>query len=367
MQKEKNRKEPVIAFDIQEDHQQGAGPYVSVMNIINSDLKERYDFKTITYKNHLGRGISIKRILDLRKQIKIIKPDIVHFSGLQLVGFHIAVACRLAGIDRCIVTIHGFAADNINMPFVKRIIMGFIIEPFTLLLSRKIIGVSNFVVSRKMVKLFAYKQVEQIYNIPSFLPTENKCVSNSIKKELGIRESDTVAVTVSRITKEKGCHILEQVIRQLEEIKDLKFVVVGTGDYLEEMKINLTQQILSKKVFLLGYRSDIPNILAEGDMFILPTLHETLSIALLEASAAGLGIIASETGGIPEIVDNGVNGILVPTNDVVSLKKAIFELYENKSMRENMGRNAAQKLAEKFSSREIQSKLNSVYQNLLHK
>ena len=88
---------------------------------MNSNLKSDFDFEILHYKTELGGKISLKRIFDLVSQIKRIKPDIVHFTGLQLSGFHIAVACKLAGIKDNILTIRGTSWDMLEFNPIKNI------------------------------------------------------------------------------------------------------------------------------------------------------------------------------------------------------------------------------------------------------
>ena len=153
------KKKAIIAMDLTTSgFAKGGGPTTSVVQIMNSRLNQEFEFKKILYKKELGRGISIKRINDLANQIRIINPDIVHFSGLQLVGFHMAVACLLAGVKRRIVTVHGFSRDSLELSFFKKIIVSYLLEPFTLLVSNRVVAVSDFVQSRKIIKFLAYKK-----------------------------------------------------------------------------------------------------------------------------------------------------------------------------------------------------------------
>lgn len=359
-------KKPVIAMDVvTSGFGGGGGPFTSTTRIMNSKLKNKYVFKKIYYRKELGTGISIKRIKDLTKQLKEIKPDIVHFTGLQLSGYHMAVACKLAGIKNTVVTVRGFSGDALYFNVIKKLIVSYLLEPFTILASKKVIGVSNFVVSRKVIQILASKKSLTIYNFP---PEEVDYVKNNmdIRSELGVNNSDVIAVSVGRITKDKGYHILDKAILDFKKCNDLKFIIVGDGDYLNLMKQKLYKQIANKQVFLLGYRTDINEILASSDIFILPTLHETLSVALLEASQASLALIASNTGGVPEIVENELNGLLVPPGDASALTKSIEKLYSNCDLRLKFGKNAKAKINEKFSKEEIVSKLDSVYKSLLN-
>lgn len=354
-------KKPVVAMDLPIDGK-GGGLYMSNMRVMESPLNQKYEFKSFVYNTNLGSGISIKRILDIRRQLKEINPDIVHFAGLQLVGFHIIVACKLAGIKNTVVTVHGFSGEAIGFNPIKKAMLTYLIEPLTLLLSKKIYGVSEYVVSRKMVRLFAYKCMGAIYNFP---PTWPAATASGIRQELGISEEAIVAVSVARITTDKGYHILDEAILSFKNNDRLKFIIAGHGEYLAAMQDKLKDQIQNKQVFLLGYRDDIGNILGGCDFFILPTLHETLSMALLEASNKKLALIASNTGGVPEIIEPNYNGILVPPGDVKALTNAMTEIYSDDKLRRRLGDNAYKRVNEKFSNKDIEAKISDVYQALL--
>lgn len=357
-------KKPLVAMDLASNGEDG-GPFVSNYRVMNSNLKSRYDFKPIIYRTELGRGISIKRIRDLRNQLIQIKPDIVHFSGLQLSGFHIILACKLAGINRTVVTIHGFSGDAIDFHPLKKMLLTYIIEPFTLLLSNKIYGVSEYVVSRQMVRMFSNKCCGVIYN---FAPSPYKSINGhtGIREELQLCSTDILAISVARITKDKGYHILETAISRFRNEETLKFIIVGKGNYLEEMRENLKDQISRRQVYFLGYRDDIQRILHDCNFFILPTLHETLSIALLEASVEGLALIATNTGGVPEIVENGYNGLLVPPGNIDALAEAIDFLYKESTKRQLYSLNASERIRGRFSNALIENKIDQVYQSLLN-
>lgn len=341
----------------------GGGPYTSATRTMGSNLKSKYEFKKIIYNKELGNGISIKRIRDIVNQIKNINPDIVHYTGLQLSGFHMAIACKLAGVQKTVVTVRGFSGDVIFFNKIKKLILTFLLEPLTLILSKRVIGVSNYVVNRRMIKILAKRKSQAIYNFPPKDKDYKK--SDGLKKELGLSKEDIIIVSIARITKDKGYHILEEAISDIPNIPNVKFIIVGDGDYLNSMKNNLYEKIKEKKVFFLGYRNDIEHILNSCDIFVLPTLHETLSVALLEASQASLALIASNTGGIPEIVKDGYNGKLVSPGNAKELSKALSILINNRNLIETYGGNAKRNIQLKFSSKSIENKLECVYESLL--
>ena len=357
------KKKPIIAIDLSSTGA-GGGPYTSNMSVMNSGLKEKYEFVPFIYKTEMGRFISIKRIIDLKKQLVKIKPDLVHFSGLQLMGFHIAIACKLAKVKSTVVTVHGLTSDALNLNWLKKSFLTFLLEPLTILLSSKAYGVSEYVSKRSMLNIFKWKNYGFIYNMPP-IPIKNSS-DYSIRKELEIDTKAKIAISVGRIITDKGYHILDEAILKFKGYNDIKFIIVGDGDYIEFMKIKLQSQVEKKQVFFLGYRNDIQQILSGCDFFVLPTLHETLSIALLEASLEGLALIASNTGGVPEIVENNYNGILVEPGNVNQLYVAINKLYKQSDLCSSYGANAKEKLRIKFDSSKIQEKIDQIYKSVLN-
>lgn len=357
------KKKPVVMIDLSSDSI-GGGPYTSHYRILTSTLSSQYDFHCLNYKKSLGRNVSIKRVIDLYKQIKKIKPDIVHFSGLQLAGFHFAIACMLAGINRTIVRIHGFSGEAIYFHPLKRVLMTFFMEPLTLLLAKKIYGVSQYVVNKKMVQLFKNKCLGPIYNLPP-IPYTATGKDENIRHDLNLDDNCIVAATVGRITLEKGYAILVETIRRLHHLSGLKFLIIGEGDYLQEMKEKLFEQEKQKRVFFLHHRNDVQRILNGCDFFVLPTLHETLSIALLEASSQGLPLIASNTGGVPEIVKNNYNGILVEPGNIDQLVNAIEKMYYDKNLRQRFSVNARELVQTRFCRETILEKIDAAYRALL--
>jgi glycosyltransferase involved in cell wall biosynthesis len=343
----------------------GGGPFTVTTRIMNSGLTEKYKFRTIQYKTELGSGISIKRIKDLKEQIEEINPDIVHFSGLQLAGFHMALACKFARVKNTVITVHGFSGDALNIGRFKKFVLSCFMEPLSLLLSSKVVAVSEYVKARTLLRVFARGKRRKIYNLPPKFRVDGEGVTSTLRKELEISSEDVVVVTVGRIVKDKGYNVMEQAILKLRGEKNVKFVIVGEGSYLEDMKSKLQLMTSGKQVHFLGYRADISNILSGCDLFVLPTLHETLSCALLEASEAGLALVASDTGGVPEIVANGDNGELVKPGSVEDLSETLLKLVGDRDLLKQYGENARVLLEEKFSRKAIENELDKLYSDLI--
>ena len=154
-------------------------------------------------------------------------------------------------------------------------------------------------------------------------------------------------------------------IKLLENNHHIKFILIGEGNYLSTMKIQLEKQEKAGQVKFLGYRDDVNQILPICDIFVLPTLHENLSCALLEASENGLPIIATNVGGNKDVVSNGINGLLVPVSNPEAIKEAIISLYDNDELRRQMSINTENILKTKFSESSVTDSIAKVYTKLL--
>jgi glycosyltransferase involved in cell wall biosynthesis len=147
-------------------------------------------------------------------------------------------------------------------------------------------------------------------------------------------------------------------------------VLVGKGDDKGEEEIKLKEQVekagLTDKVLFLGWRSDVDEIMGCFDIFVLPSLNEGMGRVLVEAMAAGLPIVASRVGGIPDLVKDGKNGLLVPPADSSALAKAISDLLEDKEKRKRMGE-VGTKICQQYSTEAMVEQIDDLYRELLEK
>jgi len=343
------------------------GPNISTIRIMESELL-RSKFEFIPLYTTIGNGpkINLKNIFRLAKEIKEKKPAIIHISGMQNSGFQCMLAAFLGGCKIRVISLRGFTIDSIGLAPWKKYIFEYIIEPFTLLLATKIVGISDFTTKHRSVKKWGKNKTTFIHNIPPVLDYSEK--NKYIRKEFGILETDVVFTTVSRIVYDKGYEILAKTIKQIfnnTKIVDIKFLIVGNGNYEPELRNLLSDEIKLNKVILAGKRNDVMNVLSESDVFVLPTLHENLGNVFLEAMATKKACIGTRVGGVPEVIENNITGILIPENDTDALSSAILKLYSNKQLRENMGDNGFVRFNEKFNADKLSRKFCNLYESLL--
>ena len=172
---------------------------------------------------------------------------------------------------------------------------------------------------------------------------------------------------VGRLAKAKGVDILIKAINILKEKYqiEIKTAIVGKG-YLEEELKGLVKELgTSKEIEFLGVRKDIEKLMKSTKILVLPSRWEGLPLTMLEAMSSGAGIIATEVGGIPEVIEHGKEGILISPEDPTALAGAIAELLKDRELRVKLSVNAYKKVKEKYSIEVYIKNILEFYKSLL--
>jgi glycosyltransferase involved in cell wall biosynthesis len=201
----------------------------------------------------------------------------------------------------------------------------------------------------------------------------NNIDNMSIKREFGLSPDIILVGTVGILHPQKGQKYLLEIVKQIKaEISDIKFLIVGndpTKDARHRRELeSLTRELgIAKDVIFTGWRQDIPKIMAGLDIFVLPSLVDHLPLVVLEAMASGKPVVATNVGGVFEMVEDRVTGILVPPGDSESLRRAIIGLLKDKEKAKRMGM-AGRRRTEEFFNIEANAKIiEQVYRDLLGK
>jgi len=187
----------------------------------------------------------------------------------------------------------------------------------------------------------------------------------AMKKKLTIPEGNLVVGTTGRLTHIKGHRYLIEAARKIVDVRpDTTFVFLGDGELFDELKNMASISGMEENIKFLGWRQDVAEVMSTFDVFVLPSLNEGMGRVLVEAMALGKPIVASDIGGIPNLVVNDENGYLVRVGDVETLAAKIRELLDDPGKREKMG-NAGQRYADKYSLEEMMKKIDRLYRELL--
>jgi len=158
------------------------------------------------------------------------------------------------------------------------------------------------------------------------------------RRRLGIDEDEFVVGAVGRLAQVKNHALLIDAVAALAQVqKSVRLVIVGEGELRQSLVERARSRGVSAALFLTGERPDVDAILPGFDVYAMPSLSEGHSIALLEASMVGLPIVATAVGGNPEIVEDGVTGLLVPSGNVAAMAGALRRLAGDRELRRSMG------------------------------
>ncbi|MGA3206900.1 MAG: glycosyltransferase family 4 protein [Syntrophales bacterium] len=186
-----------------------------------------------------------------------------------------------------------------------------------------------------------------------------------MKKKLGIPEQTFVVGTVGRLTAIKGHkYLIEAAARILPKIPQIVFVFLGDGELMNELKMQAALAGIGDKVKFLGWLPNIAEFMSTFDIFVLPSLNEGMGKVLVEAMAARKPIIASDIGGISDLVIHGKNGLLVAPMNSDALANSIELVLRNSQTRTNMGEEG-QRLSQKYDVNSMISKIDGLYLQLL--
>jgi len=189
---------------------------------------------------------------------------------------------------------------------------------------------------------------------------------NCFRDALKIVENRKILVTVAVLRKEKGIqYVLGALPEIIKQVPEVVYLVVGEGSYRKQLETLVAEKNLERNVIFTGERDDIPRILTIADIFLLPSLTEALPTVLAEAMAAGLPVIATDVGGIPEMIIDNRNGTIVSPGNPGQLASASIDLLMNTAKADKMGQAGKEIVHEKFNIALQVSELEDLYREVI--
>lgn len=272
----------------------------------------------------------------LRRTIRAVNPDIVHVHSRR--GDMLSLmAARAENRLR----VHSRRVDNPP---------GWLDLRFKFPICHRIITISEGI---RTVLRNAGVPASQLRCVLSAVDTERyrpATSSQPIRESLGIEPGTKVVAVVAQLIQRKGHHVLLDALPSvLQRQPKLQVLVFGKGPLEAPLKARVTAMGLNSVVRFEGFRTDMDKILPAMDAVVHPALMEGLGVSLLEAAASGVPIIASRAGGMPEIVLDGVNGMLVEPGDVMGLTEAMTRMLEGEELRRTQGVAARKHVLSKFA------------------
>jgi len=206
------------------------------------------------------------------------------------------------------------------------------------------------------------KTIELIYNAVDVSLSSIPRDPEWIRQKFNLPKESIICTAVGRLVPVKGYDVLVNAVRLVaSEVPQLFCLIVGEGESKEELSTQIRGAGLEDRVCLIGYyaRENVMPILKSSDIFVMPSRYEGTPIALLEAAALGCPILASATGGIPELVENEKHALLVPPGDPQALAQGLMKLTLDREYASSLGQNAQQRISQKFN---LDSQVRSTWQ-----
>lgn len=313
------------------------------VDLNHSMMKNKYDLRVI-YR--------------LSRMIRLEKPDILCIESSPLALFWGFICTKFSRVS-CVVTfIH-----NMRKP-------GFLARTKTDMIYRLVlpglqgIGIVSQARIDSMVKEYGLNRaklflIQNGIDISKFSGNKN---TDGLKKTLGISKSEKIIGMVGRLVHEKAYDVFLRSARIVSSMEpDAKFIIVGDGEkrpYLESLCKKLG---ISGKVLFLGERDDIPNVISVFDVAVLSSRVESLPLAVLEYMAASKPVVATDVGGISEIITDSGSGILVPAENPGMLAMAVTGLMRNPGLAEKIGLNGRKIVTEKFSVKSQTANMEKIF------
>src|SRR5437763_695054 len=171
-----------------------------------------------------------------------------------------------------------------------------------------------------------------------------------------------VVGNVAALVPHKGQrYLIDAAYLVVQEIPDARFIIFGEGELREQLERQIRERRLEKHVLLAGFRTDVLGCIKSFDLFAMSSVTEGLGTSLLDAMDCSRAIVATRAGGIPEIVVDGINGLLVPPHDRVALARAIVALLEDGARRTTMGAAGLSRVRECFTVERMVAETARVY------
>ncbi|MEQ1637570.1 MAG: glycosyltransferase [Methylococcales bacterium] len=286
---------------------------------------------------HKNIGLNVSVIGKMLATVYTFSPDVVHSHSLM--GNYYLAFIRLFAAPRAvqIVTRHGLLREG----HVSR--LGFLFH-LSLWMTHWAVGVCDVVSTELLTKHARFKR--RIVSIKNGIDLDrfkrrNMHSQKALKSELKLSAEDRLIGIVARLNPVKNHRLLLEAFALVNtQLPHSALIIIGEGETRQELEHTVQTLNIASKVFFLGNRVDVQDLLAGLDIFTLSSDNEGYSLALLEAAATSLPLVATDVGGNRDIAKQGHTGLIVPAKDPVALAEALITLLKNPEQADFMGSNA---------------------------
>jgi sugar transferase (PEP-CTERM/EpsH1 system associated) len=281
--------------------------------------------------------------------------DVIHLHN-QTAFFYGVLAGKIAGVKRIVYTEHARdVAPNFKVRIMDKILSH---------MADRIVVVAEFLKKNLVKKEWMNPaSITTIYNGIDGDVFGREFNRDEITGELEISSAAKIIGIVARLQGIKNHKCLIRAMQKVSKrFPDAILLIIGDGSLRGELMELVSSEDLQDNIHFLGTRNDIPRLLSMLDIFVLCSLSEGLPLTILEAMAAGKPIVATGVGGIPEVIQDGADGIIIPSDDSDSLAEAIEELLSDDGKRPDMGLKARKKFEERFTVQAMVEEYEKIYE-----
>lgn len=301
-------------------------------------------------------SFSFKAIKALDEIFKEEAPDIVHT--------HASLSARIAAKKNGIKVVHTRHCLEDEKKGIKKLIYKLINNS----LSDRVIAVSDAVSENLTADGIAESKLRTVYNGITPLKELSEEERKKARAEYGIRDSEVVVGIVARLEPVKNHAMFLEAAKVIATIcPEAVFMIVGEGSMRESLEAKAREDKIADRVIFTGYIQDVNDIMNVIDIHVLTSEKEALSISLIEAMSIGKPVVATDSGGPREVVENGKSGILVKPNDTVNLTMAIVRMIQRPDIRAKFGREGKKIVQNKFMSAAMAENIENIYKELVLK
>lgn len=333
---------------------------VSVASYLNLNQQDNLFTKAVAQCNIPFHKILIGRnnlLAELWQTINLIKTnhvDILHTHGYRsdISGFF---AAKYAGIP-IVSTIHGWT------PISRKLRAYEALDRWCLKRFDKVFCVSNVIYTALIQSGFSDNHLHYLHNAVDSVAGNSSYDSGQLREEMGCTPQDTLILSVGRLSPEKGLKILLWSFKEkYSDTKNVKLIIAGDGPQRSELEEIVKEIKIAEQVVFTGHRDNIQDYYKVANLFVMPSLTEGFPMALLEAMQAGLPVIATKVGGIPDIIESGVNGLLIEAGNIESLGDALEMMLSDPPRAAQLSRNGKETVKVRYAAEPWARQIESVY------
>ncbi len=356
-------KDPPYNYDVVLCSGPTFGPEGEIISEINRNRIPFFIINDLVRNPNLIKDL--KALIKLYNLMKKIPFDIVH-THTSKAGVLGRIAAKLAGVPIIIHSPHGHIFHSyFSYPITSFYIL---LERFCSLFTDRIIALTdNDKVEHINCKIAPEDKFVVIHNGVQIEKFEKMQLNAAKKKdELQIPQNFDIVATVGRLVPEKGQqYLIDAVQKIIEKIPHVVFLVIGSGPLKNKLETKVKRLGLNNHVRFLGIRDDLAEILQTIDLFALPSLNEGMGRVLVEAMACSKPVVASCVGGIRDVVQDNITGVLVPPKDADKLAIAIVDLLKDKDRARKMGLEGKKRATDYFTVKSMVEKTHALYKELI--